>query len=131
MDIVENQARIEALAEDILTDKQLSVDYDRRRQETREALRKLRHQTQNVRPNSRLATTTINMGDFFLEVPAARAQIIVEAAQKELDGAIDDVRQRLKKKVELLARLEGDERKESIARSMKLKAVNERDARWS
>ncbi|KAJ2580209.1 hypothetical protein EV177_010629, partial [Coemansia sp. RSA 1804] len=55
-------------------------------------------------------------------VPAARAQIIVEAAQKELDGAIDDVRQRLKKKVELLAQLEGDERRESIARSMNLKA---------
>ncbi|KAJ1667787.1 hypothetical protein IW140_001340 [Coemansia sp. RSA 1813] len=124
MDIVERQKKIEVLADDILTDKQLSIDYDRKRQETREAINKLRQQTKNVRPGSRLATTTINMGDFFLDMPAAKAQGMVEGAQKELDGAIDDVRQRLKKKVELLAQLEGDERKESIARSMNLKATN-------
>ncbi|KAJ2841119.1 hypothetical protein GGI22_008040 [Coemansia erecta] len=124
MDVVERQARIEALAEDILTDKQLSIDYDRKRQENREALNKLRQQTKNVRPSRRLETTTINMGDFFLDVPAAKAQSMVEGAQKELESAIDDVRQRLKKKVELLAQLEGDESKVSIARSMNLKATN-------
>ncbi|KAJ1795782.1 hypothetical protein LPJ59_004150 [Coemansia sp. RSA 2399] len=124
MDVVERQARIEALAEDILTDKQLSIDYDRKRQENREALNKLRQQAKNVRPSRRLETTAINMGDFFLDVPVAKAQGMVEGAQKELESAIDDVRQRLKKKVELLARLEGDESKASIARSMNLKATN-------
>ncbi|KAJ2546497.1 hypothetical protein EV175_005578 [Coemansia sp. RSA 1933] len=124
MDVVERQSKIEALAEDILTDKQLSIDYDRKRQENREALNKLRKKTKSVRPGSRLATTTINMGDFFLDVPAAKAQSMVEGAQTELDGAINDVRQRLKKKVELLAQLEGDESKESIAKSMNLKAAN-------
>ncbi|KAJ1995388.1 hypothetical protein GGI25_002499 [Coemansia spiralis] len=126
MDVVEHQAKIETLAEDILTDKRLSVDYDRKRQENREALRKLREKAQKVRPESRLAATTINMGDFFIDVPLSKAQHMVEGAQKELDTAIDDVRQRLKKKVELLAKLEGDEHRESIARSMGLKAMNKR-----
>ncbi|KAJ2910209.1 hypothetical protein GGI21_001097 [Coemansia aciculifera] len=127
MEAVEYQAKIEALAEDILTDKQLSVDYDRKRQENREALRSLRERAQKTKPGSALATTAINMGDFFVQLPLPKAQKMMEEAQVELDKAIEDVRQRLKKKVRLLGELEGDERVVSTAKAMDLKSISGQD----
>ncbi|KAJ2822576.1 p53 and DNA damage-regulated protein 1 [Coemansia furcata] len=124
MEAVEYQAKVEALAEDILTDKQLAIDYDRKRQENREALRGLREQSQKTKPNSILATTTVNMGDFFIQLPLPKAQKMMEEAQAELDKAIDDVRQRLKVKVKLLGELEGDEKLVSTAKAMDLKSVS-------
>ncbi|KAJ2325958.1 hypothetical protein IWW51_002525, partial [Coemansia sp. RSA 2702] len=122
MDIVEHQGRVEALAEDILTDRQLAIDYDRKRQENREALRRLREQEKQTKPTSRLATSAVNMGDFFIVVPTSKAVSMVDGAQKELEGAIDEVQQRLRKKVQLLGELEGNERMANTARSMGLKS---------
>ncbi|KAJ2756292.1 p53 and DNA damage-regulated protein 1 [Coemansia pectinata] len=127
MEAVEYQAKVEALAEDILTDKQLAIDYDRKRQENREALRSLREQSQKSKPNSVLATTTVNMGDFFIQLPLPKAQKMMEEAQAELDKAIDDVRQRLKAKVKLLGELEGDEKLVTVAKAMDLKSVSGQD----
>ncbi|KAJ2493480.1 p53 and DNA damage-regulated protein 1 [Coemansia sp. RSA 2050] len=124
MDVVEYQAKVEALAEDILTDKQLAIDYDRKRQENREALRILREQSQKAKPNSTQSTTAVNMGDFFIQLPLPKALKMMEDAQSELDKAIDDVRQRLKAKVKLLGELEGDERLASVAKAMDLKSVS-------
>ncbi|KAI9482343.1 hypothetical protein LPJ78_005326 [Coemansia sp. RSA 989] len=107
MDLIERQSKIEQLAEDIITDQQLEVDYSRKLQENREALRRLREQQQKIKANSRLATSTVNMGDFFIVVPTAKAHEMVDSAQKELEGAIEGVQQRLKNKVELLGKLEG------------------------
>ncbi|KAJ2160512.1 hypothetical protein GGF46_002212 [Coemansia sp. RSA 552] len=107
MDAIERQGRIEALAEDILTDQQLAAAYDQRRQENREALRRLREQAAKIKPTSRLATSTVNTGDFFIVVPTYKAQTVVEGAQKELEGAMDEVQLRLKKKIQLLSELEG------------------------
>ncbi|KAJ2461008.1 hypothetical protein GGF42_000476 [Coemansia sp. RSA 2424] len=127
MEAVEYQAKVEALAEDILTDKQLAIDYDRKRQENREALRSLREQAQRTKPGSALATTAVNMGDFFIQLPLPKAQKMMEEAQSELDRAIDDVRQRLKAKVRLLGELEGDEQLVSTAKAMDLKSVTGQD----
>ncbi|KAJ2744599.1 p53 and DNA damage-regulated protein 1 [Coemansia sp. BCRC 34301] len=127
MEVVEYQAKVEALAEDILTDKQLAIDYDRKRQENREALRSLREQAQAAKPGSVLATTAVNMGDFFIQLPLPKATKMMEDAQAELDKAIDDVRQRLKVKVKLLGELEGDERLVSTAKAMHLKSVTGQD----
>ncbi|KAJ2848401.1 hypothetical protein IWW36_003321 [Coemansia brasiliensis] len=106
MDLVEHQSKIEQLAEDIITDQQLKIDYDRKLQENREALCRLREQQQKIKSSSRIATSTVNMGDFFVVVSTAKAQEMVDGAQKELEGAIEGVQQRLKKKVELLGKLE-------------------------
>ncbi|KAJ2499845.1 hypothetical protein GGH96_003188 [Coemansia sp. RSA 1972] len=126
MDIVERQGKIEALAEDILTDRQLAIDYDRKRQENREALRRLREQQKN-KPASRRATTTVNMGDFFIVVPTTKAVEMVDGAQKELEGAIDDVQQRLKAKVQKLGELEGNDHMVATAKSMGLKSISGSD----
>ncbi|KAJ2838151.1 hypothetical protein J3B01_001604 [Coemansia erecta] len=126
MDIVERQGKIEALAEDILTDRQLAIDYDRKRQENREALRRL-HEQQKNKPTSRRATTTVNMGDFFIVVPTTKAAEMVDGAQKELEGAIDDVQQRLKAKVQKLGELEGNDHMVATAKSMGLKSISGND----
>ncbi|KAJ2453579.1 hypothetical protein EV183_002104 [Coemansia sp. RSA 2336] len=107
MDLIEHQSKIEHLAEDIITDQQLEVDYRRKLQENSDALCKLREQQQKIKPGSRLATSTVNMGDFFIVVPTTTAHEMVDGAQKELEGAIEGVQQRLKNKVELLGKLEG------------------------
>ncbi|KAI8324015.1 hypothetical protein GQ54DRAFT_316425 [Martensiomyces pterosporus] len=127
MEAVEHQARVEALAEDVLTDKQLSVDYDRKRQENREALRQLRKQAQQIKPTSSQATTALNMGDFFIQVPTSKAQAMVEGAQRELEEAIGEVQVRLKKKVQLLGELEGDAHTASVMRSMNMKSISGED----
>ncbi|KAJ2007220.1 hypothetical protein GGI04_001451 [Coemansia thaxteri] len=127
MEAVEYQARVEALAEDILTDKQLAIDYGRKREENREALRRLGEQAHKVKPNSILATTAVNMGDFFIQMPLPKAQAMITEAQSDLDKAIEDVRQRLRAKVKRLGELEGDERMASVAQSMGLESVTGND----
>ncbi|KAJ1735351.1 hypothetical protein LPJ61_000599 [Coemansia biformis] len=106
MEFVERQGRIEALAEDILTDRQLTADYERKQREHREALRLLQSHAQSTRPGSRLATSTVSMGDFFLVVPTGTAQAMVGGAQRELEAALGETRRRLGTKTRLLAELE-------------------------
>ncbi|KAJ1718234.1 hypothetical protein LPJ53_006614 [Coemansia erecta] len=105
METIERQARIEALTEDILTDKQLSAEYDRKFHENTSALTEIQKQMRTIKPTSRLATTAVNMGDFFVQVPTAKAHRMVKSAQDELESAIKDVQQRLEKKVDLLEQL--------------------------
>ncbi|KAJ1942793.1 hypothetical protein GGF37_002950 [Kickxella alabastrina] len=105
MEAVERLARIEALTEDILTDKQLLEEYGRKLQENSQALDKLAEAMKKVKPSSRMATTTVNMGDFFIQVPNTKAHTMVQGAHTELENAIGEVQQRLVKKVELLAQL--------------------------
>ncbi|KAJ2820102.1 hypothetical protein IWW50_005191, partial [Coemansia erecta] len=90
----------------------------------REALRRLREQQQKIKSTSRLATSTVNMGDFFIVVPTTKALEMVDGAQKELDGAINDVQQRLKGKVQVLGELEGNDHMAATAKSMGLKSVS-------
>ncbi|PIA17001.1 hypothetical protein COEREDRAFT_86409 [Coemansia reversa NRRL 1564] len=127
MEHIEHQGRVEALAEDILTDKQLAIDYNRKQQENREAIRRLEEHARNIRPSSRLATSTVNMGDFFIVVPTKKAQDMVGGAQKELEQAIQDVQQRLKKKVQLLNELEGDKHMTAVAKSISLRSTTGSD----
>ncbi|KAJ2774693.1 hypothetical protein IWQ57_000709 [Coemansia nantahalensis] len=109
MDFIERQSRTEALAEDVLTDQQLAADYTRKQQEHRDALRWLQRHAQATPPGSRLATSTVSMGDFFLVVPTATAKAMVSGAQRELEAALGDVRQRLNAKTQLLSQLEADD----------------------
>ncbi|KAJ1916271.1 DNA-directed RNA polymerase III complex subunit Rpc25, partial [Mycoemilia scoparia] len=99
MDIIEAQAQVETLAEDILTDKQLSVDYDKRRNENRQAIRALKKPDFGKK-------ATLNMGEFFIDLPKTKAIKIVEEDQKELEKAINDVRDRIKEKTQKLYNLE-------------------------
>lgn len=128
MEQVEHQSRVEALAEDILTDKQLSIDYDCRRQENREALRQLHSQIKTTPEGSFADTTSINLGGFFLQVSLCKAAKLVESSQAELETAIEDVQMRLKKKLQLIGELEGDQYMSSMAQSMSgLKSVSAQD----
>ncbi|KAJ1673761.1 hypothetical protein EV182_004605 [Spiromyces aspiralis] len=95
------QAKVETLAEDILTDKQLSIDYDKKRNENRQALRALK------KPNFG-KKATINLGDFFIDIPVTKAMTMVEEDQKHLEAAIEDVRERIKTKTAELHKLEGN-----------------------
>ncbi|KAJ1865460.1 hypothetical protein H4R99_005474 [Coemansia sp. RSA 1722] len=105
MEAVEYQARIEALTEDILTDRQLSSEYNRKFHENTLAQSKLRDQMKKIHPTSQRYTIAVNMGDFFMQIPLPKAQSMVNGAQKELESAIQEVQQRLEKKVDFLEQL--------------------------
>ncbi|KAJ1823524.1 hypothetical protein LPJ56_002968 [Coemansia sp. RSA 2599] len=105
MEAVEHQARIEALTEDILTDRQLFSDYNRKFHENTLALSKIREQMQKIHPSSQRYTVAVNMGDFFMQIPLPKAQSMVSGAQKELESGIQEVQGRLEKKVDILEQL--------------------------
>ncbi|KAJ1948587.1 hypothetical protein EC988_005115 [Linderina pennispora] len=127
MEAIEYQAKVETLAEDILTDRQLSVDYDRKRQENRAALHQLRQQAKAENPHSIHSRATLNMGDFFIDVPTTKALTMVQNAQAELETAISDVSARLKQKTASLAELEGDDKTATALHAMQLKPVTGQD----
>ncbi|KAJ2780356.1 hypothetical protein H4R18_003488 [Coemansia javaensis] len=106
MEAARRRQRLEALAEDVLADRQLAADYARKKQENSDALHRLREQARRTRPGSRLATSTLSMGDFFLVVPTATAQDMVAGAQRELEAAIGEVRQRLESNARRLRELQ-------------------------
>ncbi|KAL7754506.1 hypothetical protein RI367_000491 [Sorochytrium milnesiophthora] len=104
MDFLQTQAQQELLAEQILTDQQSVVDYDRKRQSNREALQQLSRQTRGdtARPRA-----WINLGDLFIRLDAPVAQKMIEKDQRHLNVEIDRMREGIKEKAKELEVLQG------------------------
>ena len=95
--------QVEALAEDVLSDKQQIVDLDTMRNANREALRALRNSVKSD-PDHK---TWLNIGGQFLKYTAADGIKMLEADQKELDNQITTIRNGLLKKVNKLNDAQG------------------------
>ncbi|KAG1931018.1 p53 and DNA damage-regulated protein 1 [Pimephales promelas] len=98
--ILENLTEVEVAAEDILADKQQIVDMDLRRNRNREALNALRNHSSND-------NVKVCFGNMFIKFPQERARSMILKDQENLDKEINDLRKRLKAKVNRLNELQG------------------------
>ncbi|KAF9551619.1 p53 and DNA damage-regulated protein 1 [Mortierella hygrophila] len=103
----------ELIAEDILTNKELMVDYDRRRNSNREALSKLKKEL------SQEKKVWVNLGDMFIKLPKENVQTMIKKDQTTLDEEILDIRETMKQKVVELEQLEGGDGSKSRAFQLK------------
>ncbi|KAI9469341.1 hypothetical protein BDB00DRAFT_863017 [Zychaea mexicana] len=87
----------ERLADEILTNKQAVIDYDRRRNGNREGLNQL---TKGNMKNEKKAW--IMSGDMFFKLPVKDAKEHIEKDQKTLTDKIDAARQTMKEKTQKL-----------------------------
>ncbi|XP_035376337.1 p53 and DNA damage-regulated protein 1 isoform X4 [Electrophorus electricus] len=93
---LEHLSEVEAAAEDVLADKQQIVDLDARRNRNREALSALR--TDKVK---------VCFGNMFIKFSSERTKVMIQKDQEQLDREINDLRKRLKAKVNRLNDLQG------------------------
>ncbi|XP_035376336.1 p53 and DNA damage-regulated protein 1 isoform X2 [Electrophorus electricus] len=116
---LEHLSEVEAAAEDVLADKQQIVDLDARRNRNREALSALR--TGDV--TSHTGTTAVAFctgdvtshtdkvkvcfGNMFIKFSSERTKVMIQKDQEQLDREINDLRKRLKAKVNRLNDLQG------------------------
>ncbi|KAG0205393.1 p53 and DNA damage-regulated protein 1 [Mortierella sp. GBA30] len=106
----------ELIAEEILTNKELIVDYDRRRNSNREALSKLKKDLVIEKK------VWVNLGDMFIKMPKQNVETMIKKDQETLDTEISEIRETMKEKVVELEKLEGGDGSKS--RAFQLKAMN-------
>ncbi|KAJ3131241.1 p53 and DNA damage-regulated protein 1 [Physocladia obscura] len=99
MDALKDQAEVERLAEDILAARQLLIDLDRRRNETREALACFRQA--KVDPK-----VWFFAGDFSMRLDRDSAKARIESEQEQLNDEIETIRTSLKESTRQLELLE-------------------------
>ncbi|XP_026880646.2 p53 and DNA damage-regulated protein 1 isoform X3 [Electrophorus electricus] len=100
---LEHLSEVEAAAEDVLADKQQIVDLDARRNRNREALSALR--TGDV--TSHTDKVKVCFGNMFIKFSSERTKVMIQKDQEQLDREINDLRKRLKAKVNRLNDLQG------------------------
>uniref|UniRef100_A0A6B2LQK1 Uncharacterized protein n=1 Tax=Arcella intermedia TaxID=1963864 RepID=A0A6B2LQK1_9EUKA len=91
---------MEELGEDVITDKQQLVDFDRRRQHNREALRFLKEEQTDK-------DQWLFLGSFFLKKKKQDVIKIINTDQKTMDEEGERVQQSIKAKTTKLHQLEG------------------------
>ncbi|KAJ3005417.1 p53 and DNA damage-regulated protein 1 [Thoreauomyces humboldtii] len=84
MQSIQNQAELERIAEDILIEKQLIIDLDRRRNDNRMALRSL-----SKDPPKK---TYFFAGGLFMKFPTPAVQELLKSDQSNIDGEIQRLR---------------------------------------
>ncbi|OXA61176.1 p53 and DNA damage-regulated protein 1 isoform X2 [Folsomia candida] len=89
---------LEQAAEEILTDRQTIIDYDRKRNANRESLRHLK--------NSSEKKTWIAMGNNFFKLEKVAVEDMIHKDQVKLDTSINEIRDNLKKKVDRVRDIE-------------------------
>ncbi|GBB93476.1 hypothetical protein RclHR1_02180018 [Rhizophagus clarus] len=104
MDYIPILTERERLAEDILTNKQLVIDYDRTRNTNREALAKLKKEPLNSQKK-----VWVNLGDFFVKLEKDNVKSYIEKDQKNLEKEISSLRDAIKQKTTELEKLETGE----------------------
>ncbi|KAF9320157.1 p53 and DNA damage-regulated protein 1 [Podila horticola] len=109
MEFVSNLQQRELIAEDILTNKNLIVEYDRKRNSNREALSKLKKDLSEEKK------VWVNLGDMFVKMPKENIETMIKKDQDTLNTEIDDIRQTMKEKVVELEKLEGGDGSKSRA----------------
>ncbi|ORZ20925.1 hypothetical protein BCR41DRAFT_350572 [Lobosporangium transversale] len=115
MELLSNFQKREIIAEEILTNKELIVDYDRRRNSNREALSKLKKELSSEKK------VWVNLGDLFVKMPKQNIETMIRKDQETLDSEITDIREAMKEKVVELEKLEGGDG--SKAKAFQLKAM--------
>ncbi|XP_045119193.1 p53 and DNA damage-regulated protein 1-like isoform X2 [Portunus trituberculatus] len=95
---------VEAAAEDILSDRQEIITLDRRRNTNREALRQLAGDGGAGKAGD--SRMWICVGNMFLRMPTGFVKNSIEKEQKHLDSEINNLRNSLHTKVNLLNDLE-------------------------
>ncbi|KAI8056713.1 hypothetical protein BDF22DRAFT_773293 [Syncephalis plumigaleata] len=101
MDTLEHMQKIEQLAEELLFDKQLLVDYDLRRNNNRMALNRMQE--------SKDKKVWLNLGELFIRLPKQGATDMLKKEQTQLDHTIEETRHSLREKVQQLEKLEKGE----------------------
>lgn len=109
-------AERERIADEILTNKQAVIDYDRRRNSNREGLRQFKHLLTDKK-------AWINMGNMFIKLPVEDAKKHIEREQNELSEKIDTARATIKNKTQVLEKMEGKDR----LKGFDLKAISSDD----
>ncbi|KAJ3300621.1 p53 and DNA damage-regulated protein 1 [Borealophlyctis nickersoniae] len=94
MEFLKDQAEIERISEDILTEQQLIIDYDRRRNENREALGCFRRGEAGKGKREWFFA-----GGLFLKLPNETAKHLLEEDQKKLNADINRLRDSIKTRV--------------------------------
>ncbi|KAG0321518.1 p53 and DNA damage-regulated protein 1 [Dissophora globulifera] len=112
-----NFQKRELVAEEILENKELLVDYDRRRNSNREALTKLKKDLAQEKK------VWVSLGDLFVKMPKQNVETMIKRDQGTLDANIDDIRVLMKEKVVELEKLEGGDG--SKARAFQLKGITQ------
>ncbi|RIB30164.1 hypothetical protein C2G38_2027058 [Gigaspora rosea] len=115
MEYVPILAERERIAEDILTNKQLIIDYDRTRNANREALNKLKKEKDEKK-------VWVNLGEFFIKMDKNNVKSYIEKDQESLDSGISSLRETVKEKMAELEKLEtGDDK---ISKGFKLRGIS-------
>ncbi|TPX62462.1 hypothetical protein SpCBS45565_g07027 [Spizellomyces sp. 'palustris'] len=91
MQYLQNQAELERIAEEILTEKQLIIDLDRRRNENRMALASFRQG--KMKDDKRVYFFA---GGLFMKLPKESAKQNLEKDQQNIDAEISRLRDSLK-----------------------------------
>ncbi|KAF9975393.1 p53 and DNA damage-regulated protein 1 [Actinomortierella ambigua] len=113
MEFVTTLQRQELLVEEILTNKELIVDYDRRRNSNREALSRLN------KDMSKDKKVWVNLGDMFIKMPHDSTVTMLKKDQETLDAEILEARETMKEKMVELEKLEGKDGSRSKAFQLK------------
>ncbi|CAG8686061.1 8375_t:CDS:2 [Dentiscutata erythropus] len=118
MEYIPILAERERIAEDILTNKQLIIDYDRTRNTNREALNKLKKEKDKKK-------VWVNLGEFFIKMDKDSVKTYIEKDQESLDSGISSLRESVKEKMTELEKLEtGDDK---ISKGFKLRGISSDD----
>ncbi|CAG8504247.1 7855_t:CDS:2 [Dentiscutata heterogama] len=118
MEYIPILAERERIAEDILTNKQLIIDYDRTRNANREALNNLKKEKDKKK-------VWVNLGEFFIKMDKDSVKTYIEKDQESLDSGISSLRETVKEKMAELEKLEtGDDK---ISKGFKLRGISSDD----
>eukprot|EP00743_Colponemidia_sp_Colp-15_P009315 GILK01010182.1.p1 GENE.GILK01010182.1~~GILK01010182.1.p1 ORF type:complete len:169 (-),score=21.00 GILK01010182.1:69-533(-) len=99
-DVIDHTSRVEALAEDILLDRQQMIDFDRKRNANREALGFFRRG--DIPAGSK---QWVCAGDFFIKMSDQHIKTSIQHDQAKLDSEIDTLRRSIKEKTRTLISL--------------------------
>ncbi|CAH1765937.1 9948_t:CDS:2 [Entrophospora sp. SA101] len=103
MDLLPILEKREKIAEVILTNEQLIIDYDRTRNTNREALNKLKKELKNE------DKVWANFGNFFLKLENENVKTYIQEEQQNLEKEILSLRETIKEKAAELENLEKGE----------------------
>ncbi|MBN3309070.1 p53 and DNA damage-regulated protein 1 [Amia ocellicauda] len=99
--VLQYLTEVEEAAEDVLADKQQIVDLDVKRNRNREALAALH------RDRDEADKVKVCFGNMFIKLPRTTTKQMIQKDQEQLDKEINDLRKRLKAKVNRLNELQG------------------------
>ena len=134
--VMKRMAELELAAEDVEVQKQLLVDLDRRSNLLREGARALKDRESSsasdvvgIPPGRRPIWLLSSGGGVFLRTTEAEARVVMDEDAKKTRSDIEDARDELKRRVCLLAELEGpDSALHRLYQGFDLKPVNRQNS---